>query len=813
MMGEEEKPPERTRCFFDISIGGLQSGRIIFELFNDVVPKTCENFRALCTGEKGLGETTNKPLNYNGVIFHRVVKDFMIQGGDFSNGNGTGGESIYGGTFEDESFEIKHDDPFLLSMANRGKDTNGSQFFITTQPASHLDNVHVVFGRVIGGADVVRQIESLPVDTNSRPLQDAKIARCGELIRQVKVKKEKKKKKVSESQSEGEVDEEKKKKKKDVKDKKRDKKEKKSHKKNKKEGTDEDGEIKDDNIHPLAVISNINPEDIPDVPVNKFLMRGGPNKDNNNKKDDRNRDDRRNNNRGGDRFPRRDWDRRGYNNRRDRGQAVTKSGRVIKGRGVFRFRTPSRSRSRSVTPIHWKQEERRVIKLSDYKKIEATRHQERNSKSPSFDKGGHTPENNRKDDRKENEKNIDYNALDYEENQTDEENEIPKKKVPSLVQYPLPGSFNPIETGSKDEIFNQISNAEEEIEGMMTNKRSEALAMALGVQIKTGEDPPTGEIIISGFQKKKKFNEIIEPEINIPKDHQKPQEKRMERNKFENEKPDRNAPSDRFYHRNGRDLDQRRSGYRRGVDRRPPQREPPMRRFDDRFGRNRFAEKKRFTDKNTFTGKKSRSRERRRSRSRDRRSRSRERRPRQRSRSKERDTSRDRKESRPRKNSEKEEEPNKETKKIESDTEKFKRRAEQILLLKKKMELELLQMKQKKQDEEEREKQLLLLEKQRKAREEAEMLERAKKAQRVAVEKEKLIKAVKVINEIDKKARKRSKSSSSSSSTSSSSSYSSDSSRDDKSKLKNKRRGRKSSSSSTDYRRKTRTPPKREKRK
>ncbi|CAH1381526.1 unnamed protein product [Tenebrio molitor] len=126
----EEQPKERIRCFFDVSIGGLQSGRIVFELFTDIVPKTCENFRCLCTGEKGPGLNTKKALHFKGVVFHRVVKDFIIQGGDFSNGNGTGGESIYGGTFEDENFDLKHDQPLLLSMANRGKDTNGSQFFM-----------------------------------------------------------------------------------------------------------------------------------------------------------------------------------------------------------------------------------------------------------------------------------------------------------------------------------------------------------------------------------------------------------------------------------------------------------------------------------------------------------------------------------------------------------------------------------------------------------------------------------------------------------------------------------------------------------
>jgi len=177
------------RCYFDVEIGGINAGRIVFELFSNVAPRTAENFRALCTGECGIGKTTEKPLHYKGSVFHRVIKDFMIQGGDFSKQNGTGGESIYGGTFDDENLEMKHDEPYLLSMANRGKDTNGSQFFILTQNAPHLDGVHVVFGRVIYGQAIVKQIEGLPVDRKSRPLQDVRISDSGELVLVKKKKK------------------------------------------------------------------------------------------------------------------------------------------------------------------------------------------------------------------------------------------------------------------------------------------------------------------------------------------------------------------------------------------------------------------------------------------------------------------------------------------------------------------------------------------------------------------------------------------------------------------------------------------------
>uniref|UniRef100_A0A673U283 Peptidyl-prolyl cis-trans isomerase n=1 Tax=Suricata suricatta TaxID=37032 RepID=A0A673U283_SURSU len=147
---------QHPRCFFDIAINNQPAGRVVFELFSDVCPKTCENFHCLCTGEKGTGKSTQKPLHYKSCLFHRVVKDFMVQGGDFSEGNGRGGESIYGGFFEDESFAVKHNKEFLLSMANRGKDTNGSQFFITTKPTPHLDGQHVVFGQVISGQEVRR---------------------------------------------------------------------------------------------------------------------------------------------------------------------------------------------------------------------------------------------------------------------------------------------------------------------------------------------------------------------------------------------------------------------------------------------------------------------------------------------------------------------------------------------------------------------------------------------------------------------------------------------------------------------------------
>jgi len=171
---------ENPTVFFDVSIGDKPAGRIEFELFQKVVPKTVENFRALCTGEKGMGRSGEK-LHYEGSHFHRIIPRFMLQGGDFTQGNGRGGESIYGLKFQDEWINgmVKHTEPGLLSMANAGRDTNGSQFFITTVATPHLDGKHVVFGKVIKGMDIVKAIEAVG-SRSGTPSQKVSITKSGE---------------------------------------------------------------------------------------------------------------------------------------------------------------------------------------------------------------------------------------------------------------------------------------------------------------------------------------------------------------------------------------------------------------------------------------------------------------------------------------------------------------------------------------------------------------------------------------------------------------------------------------------------------
>ncbi|XP_019760203.1 peptidyl-prolyl cis-trans isomerase G isoform X2 [Dendroctonus ponderosae] len=805
-----ENPAQRPRCYFDVAIGGLNSGRIVFELFADVVPKTAENFRSLCTGEKGLGSETGKPLHYKDVVFHRVVKDFMIQGGDFTNGNGTGGESVYGGTFEDENFTMTHDKPMLLSMANKGKDTNGSQFFITTQPAPHLDKVHVVFGRVVSGADVVRQIESLPVDANSRPLQDAKIIKCGELIKQAKAKKVRKEEKEEGENSDSAGSDE------EVKKSKKHKKSKKSKKSKEKADSgkseeEEEGELTEP--HWLVTLTDIKPEEIPEIPSQKFLMRGGPPKERE-EKDSKKRGDRdRDRDRGSDRFKRERYDSNGKNySRRKRPFLTTKSGRTIKGRGRFRFHTPSRSRSRSVTPFYWRQEEKRVIKYSELEKLEADKRKKQEkldilaiSQTRRHYPSGTPPTSPPR--RGEKHREVDYNALDYEDNPSEED--VPRKDVPSLVQYPLPGSYKEFKSVEKR------NDAQEKQPEQVVNERSDILAMALGVQIKTGEDPPTGEVVFSGYAKKQQqqqqqlqqFDKLDQVNVRLMKmAGQEPpkhlgnnwqrggdlNEKIRGRNKFEIEKPTNNKDRRNFQdsdsHPNGR---QHQEHHSRRHDR--PSETTRSRiqvvNKDQSERENRDVDDKDARSRQERGGRKPRSASRDRSR-------------RHRHGNSERRRSEDKKEA----------SKSPEEAKVEKDVPKKLDDAEaeekykKLLILRKKMEL--LELK-KKRDEEQR----LLEERHRKAKEEQDMLEKAKKAKREVIEKEKLLKTMKVLQQIEQKTPARRRGSSSSLSSSSSSDDSRDKKRRKKtsnrrsrsrSRDKPRRRSYSSSSSSSSRSRRTR---------
>lgn len=352
-MGKSEAKV-RKRCFFDISINEVSAGRIVFEIYDDIVPKTAENFRALCTGEVGIGKTTNKPLHYKDCSFHRVVRNFMIQGGDFSEHTGRGGESIFGGFFPDENFDRLHDRPYLLSMANRGKNTNGSQFFITTQPAPHLDNLHVVFGEVISGKEVIKKVEHQPTNEKSRPYNPCTISNCGELVL---VKKTKiltaddltsSSESSSDSSSSGsDVEEIRKFKKRQKKLKKKEKKRKKKVKREKK-----DGEVDRGNGIYCTVKD---PSDVPADPPNYFLARRMPSPDTLREREKERKEKKEKESK--------DRDESEAQRRKERNDD---SGRRIKGRGSSRI-------DRAGTPPHWREGNSERISMKDYRDREQQR--------------------------------------------------------------------------------------------------------------------------------------------------------------------------------------------------------------------------------------------------------------------------------------------------------------------------------------------------------------------------------------------------------------------------------------------------------
>jgi len=185
LLKSQYTPPDTTttvKTYMDVAIDGEAAGRIEFGLYGKQTPRTAENFRCLCTGEKGLGRDSGKALHFRNTVFHRVIKGFMMQGGDFSAMNGTGGESIYGGKFEDENLDVlQHNSAGIVSMANSGRNTNGRQVFVTSRKTEHLGGKHVVVGRVVEGMQLVHAIEKCETDGNDRPIEPIVVARSGEL--------------------------------------------------------------------------------------------------------------------------------------------------------------------------------------------------------------------------------------------------------------------------------------------------------------------------------------------------------------------------------------------------------------------------------------------------------------------------------------------------------------------------------------------------------------------------------------------------------------------------------------------------------
>lgn len=176
-----------VHVYLEVEISSVNIGRMIFKLYNDICPKTAENFRCLCNGERGTGLITKMPLHFQGAKFHRIIPGFMAQGGDFELGDGRGGESIYGGKFNDEAggLALRHAKRGLLSMANSGRDTNGSQFFILFKPAHHLNGKHCVFGEMVEGHATLDAIEGVKTQSDDRPIAPIVVARCGQLERRV----------------------------------------------------------------------------------------------------------------------------------------------------------------------------------------------------------------------------------------------------------------------------------------------------------------------------------------------------------------------------------------------------------------------------------------------------------------------------------------------------------------------------------------------------------------------------------------------------------------------------------------------------